>query len=313
MNYTLNQLRIFSKVAETLNITKAADDLFLTQPAVSIQLKNFQDQFDLPLYEIINKRFYLTDFGKEIEQICNTILNEIEEINRKTQDFKGLLTGKLKIAVVSTGKYIAPYLFSDFIKRHKDVELIMDVNNKTQVVKALENNQVDFALVSILPDQLFIDKMELLKNKLFLIGDKNFEIKNKKLDKNSLKNFTFIFREQGSATRQIMESYFLENKLKIEKRLELTSNEAVKQAVIAGLGISIMPIIGVKNELQNKELKIIPLKSFPIESSWNLIWLKDKKFSPVAKEFQKFINKEKDQIIQENFSWYESFLAKKNK
>lgn len=313
MNFTLNQLRIFSKVAETLNITKASEELFLTQPAVSIQLKNFQDQFDIPLYEIINKRFYLTEFGKEIQNISNSILNEVDDINQKTLDFKGLLAGKLRVAVVSTGKYIAPYLFPDFLSKNKNVELIMDVNNKAQVIKALEDNLVDFALVSILPENLLVDKIQLLKNKLYLIGNNKSDFKIKKLETKALKNFTFIFRESGSATRQIMENFFQHNNLKIEKKLELTSNEAVKQAVIAGLGVSIMPIIGIKNEIQNKELKVIPIKGFPIESSWNLIWLKDKKFSPVAREFHNFIIKEKERIIKDNFSWYESFHLKKNK
>lgn len=168
MNYTLNQLQIYLKVAQTLSITKAAAALHLTQPAVSIQLKNFQDQFDIPLIEVINKKIYVTDFGKEIAEAAERILSEVYAINFKMHAHQGQLTGKLKISVVSTGKYIAPYFIADFIKQHQGVELLMDVTNKAQVINSLEKNQVDFSLVSVLPKQIrYMDKLidELAKGK----------------------------------------------------------------------------------------------------------------------------------------------------
>ena len=152
MNYTLNQLRIYLKVTQTLSITKAAEELHLTQPAVSIQLKNFQHQFDIPLIEVLNKRIFVTDFGKEIAQAAEIILNEVHAINFKMHSHKGMLTGKLKISVVSTGKYVAPYFLSDFMKQHEGVELLMDVTNKSRVIDSLEKNEVDFSLVSVLPE-----------------------------------------------------------------------------------------------------------------------------------------------------------------
>ena len=127
MNYTLNQLRIFLKVAQARSVTRAAEELHLTQPAVSIQLKNFQAQFDVSLIEVINKRIYVTDFGKEIANAAEKILTEVNAINYSMHAFKGELTGKLKISIVSTGKYIAPYFLADFIKKHEGVELLLDV------------------------------------------------------------------------------------------------------------------------------------------------------------------------------------------
>ena len=151
MNYTLHQLRIFQQVVQNLSITKAAEELHLTQPAVSIQLKNFQDQFDLPLFEVISKRIYITDFGKEIAEAADKILTEVHAINFKMHAHQGELTGKLKMSVVSTGKYIAPYFIADFIRQHQGVELLMEVTNKAHVINSLEKNEVDFSLVSVLP------------------------------------------------------------------------------------------------------------------------------------------------------------------
>ena len=307
MNYTLNQLRIFLKVVKTLSITKAAEELHLTQPAVSIQLKNFQDQFDIPLLEVINKKIYITEFGKEIAEAADKILSEVYAINFKMHSHIGQLAGKLKLSVVSTGKYIAPYFISDFINKHEGIELIMDVTNKSQVINSLEKNEVDFSLVSVLPENIKIDKVELLQNKLFFVGNFEGYTERQTIDKKTIENIPLIYREQGSATRMVMERYILKNNIRVKKKIELTGNEAVKQAVIAGLGYSIMPLIGIKNELENEQLRIIPVKGFPIKSTWNLIWLKGKKLSPVASAFLEFIKREKEKVIQNKFSWYEEY------
>lgn len=171
MNYTLNQLRIFLKVVQTESVTKASEELYLTQPAVSIQLKNFQDQFDIPLTEVVGRKIYITDFGREIAESAENIINQVHAINYKTLAYKGQLTGKLKISVVSTGKYVMPYFLSQFMKENAGVELNMDVTNKYKVLESLENNSVDFALVSILPTTQNIEKLDLLQNKLYLVGN----------------------------------------------------------------------------------------------------------------------------------------------
>ncbi len=307
MNYTLNQLRVYLKVVETRSITKAAEELHLTQPAVSIQLKNFQDQFDISLIEVINKRIFITDFGMEIAESAEKIMTEVNAIDYKMHSFQGQLTGKLKISVVSTGKYIAPYFVSDFIKKNPGVELFMDVTNKAQVIMSLEKNEVDFSLVSVLPENLNLDKIELMQNKLFLIGQYDDQLPGKVYDKKIFKNIPLIYRERGSGTRHVMEKFIKKNDLPVIKKMELTSNETVKQAVIAGLGYSIMPLIGLKNELLNKQLKIIPVKGFPIKSTWYIIWLKDKKHTPAGRAFLKFLETEKQRIIQDKFDWFEKY------
>lgn len=307
MNYTLHQLQVFVKVAELKSITKASEVLHLTQPAVSIQIKNFQDQFDIPLTEIIGRQLHVTAFGKEIASAASLILDQVNAINNKTASFRGQLSGKLKISVVSTGKYIIPYFLSDFMKLHPEVTLELDVTNKAGVVKNLENNEVDFSLVSLLPAKIATRKLELMQNKLYLVSGKSMKLNKSDYSKKILETLPLIFREQGSATRLVVEQFILRNKLDVRKKLELTSNEAVKQAVISGLGSAVLPLIGMKNELQNGDLQIIPTKGFPIKSRWNLIWLKGKKFSPVAEAYLDYLQKNKPEIIKQKFDWYENY------
>lgn len=307
MNYTLHQLQVFLKVTELKSVTKAAESLFLTQPAVSIQLKNFQDQFEIPLTEVIGRQLYVTDFGKEIALAAENILNEVYAINYKTLAYKGQLSGRLKISIVSTAKYIMPYFLTDFLKKNADIELFLDVTNKVKVMESLEKNEVDFSLVSVLPENLAIEKIELMQNKLFLVGNNSEKFVKKQYDKSIFENLPLIYREKGSGTRLVMEKYIEENYLPVHKKMELTSNETVKQAVIAGLGYSIMPLIGIKNELNSGLLQIIPVKGFPITSTWHLIWHKNKKFSPVAQSFLNYIVNEKEKIIDEKFNWIDAF------
>lgn len=307
MNYTFNQLRIFIKIAQTSSITKAAQELHLTQPAVSIQLKNLQNQFEIPLTEVIGKRIYITDFGREIEIAAQNILNEVHAINYKSSSFKDQLTGRLKISVVSTGKYVMPYFLSRFLKQHPAVELEMDVTNKAKVIESLEENVVDFSLVSVIPESLKVEKIELMPNRLFLVGNTEKALSTKVNKLSLLENIPLIFREPGSATRYAMENFIRKNNLFVNKKIILSSNEAVKQAVIAGLGYSIMPLIGIRNELKLKQLQIIPLKGLPEKTNWNLIWHTNKKLSPVALTLTRYLIEEKKKIIDMVFPWLSEY------
>ena len=307
MNYTLNQLKVFLKVTQTESITKAAEELHLTQPAVSIQLKNFQDQFEIPLTEVVGRQLYVTEFGREIAAAAELILEGVYELNYKTQAHKGQLTGRLKISIVSTGKYVMPYFLADFLKLHPGVELAMDVTNKAKVIESLEKNEVDFSLVSVLPDAMVVDSIKLMQNKLYLVANNDTRFNENPYDNSIFEQLPLIYREPGSGTRLVMEQFIRANNLPVLKKMELTSNEAVKQAVVAGLGSSIMPLIGLKNELSNGQLQIVPVKMFPIVTNWHLIWLRNKKFSSAAKAYLDYVTKEKDNIIHSKFDWFERY------
>jgi DNA-binding transcriptional LysR family regulator len=302
MNYTLNQLQIFYKVVQLRSITKTAVELNLTQPAVSIQLRNFQDQFESPLIEIIGKKVYVTDFGREVSEKIELILNQVEAVSNLNKEKSKRLTGKLRLAVVSTGKYVMPYFLADFLNKNSEVTLLMDVDNKAGVIQSIERNEVDIALVSVLPDKKNFESLELLPNNLYLIGKNPITGKKKESESIDYSEFPFIYREKGSATRQTMERFIEKKKIQPVKKLELTSNEAVKQAVLAGLGYSIMPEIGIRNELSSGLLHIVPIKGLPITTSWKLVWLKGKRHTAVTNSFLEHLENEKTSIIAEHFS-----------
>lgn len=307
MNYTLNQLQIFLKIAQTKSVTKASEELHLTQPAVSIQLKNFQAQFDLPLTEVIGRKIYITEFGKEIAKTAETILEGVEKIKAKNLAFQGKVYGKLTISIVSTAKYVMPYFLTRFMRTYPDVELEMHVTNKSSVVSDLENNLVDFSLVSLMPDTINLERFDLLGNRLYLVVKPGLEIPKTNDAKKILEQLPLLYRELGSATRLSMEKYIKTKNISIAKKIELTSNEAIKQAVLAGMGCSIMPLIGIKDELLHGSLNIVPLEGLPIETQWSLVWPSGKKHSPVVEKYLEFLSEEKDRIIKNHFSWHEAY------
>ena len=295
MNYTLHQLQIFREVVRKKNVTRAAEAMHMTQPALSIQLKKFQGQFSIPLTEIVGKQIQITEFGYSIAELAENILKETEMITQRTKEFEGLLTGELRIASASTGKYVAPYFLADFLAKHEGITLDLDVSNKTKVLESLKQGWVDFALVSTIPEDFNIEEKILLENRLYLVSG----------TQNDLRKNVLILREEGSATRQAMEGFF--KYFPGAKVLVLTSNEAVKQAVIAGLGISILPLIGIRNELQSGQLQILPFSKLPISTAWRLIWRRESKLAPVAKAYLSWVEENSPAIADRYFKWYQSF------
>ena len=299
MNYTFHQLRIFQTVAETRSVTEAGKKLHLTQPAVSIQLKNLQDQFELPLTEMIGNKIHVTEFGDEILRSVELILAEVESMHHKANARRGLLSGRLKIAIASTGKYIMPQFLADFLSKHPGIDLQMDVTNRDRVIESLRTNNIDCALVSVLPSNLDLNRITLMDNELHLVSRADHQLARSKPTLEQLFSYPLIYREPGSATRMAMEGYLSGLGKEVEHKLELTSNEAVKQAVLAGLGISIMPMIGIQQELEAGKLTIIPIDGLPIRTEWQLVWLRKKELTPVMEAYIKYLNKEKDRISEE--------------
>ncbi|WP_421762984.1 LysR substrate-binding domain-containing protein [Ekhidna sp.] len=301
MHYTLHQLKIFLKVSDYQSITKAAEDLHLTQPAISIQLKKLQEQFELPLTEVIGRQLYVTDFGKEIAIRSRRILEEADGIRYTIDQHKGLLTGKIKISVVSTGKYVIPYFLKDFMDRYPSVEISIDVSNKNRVIEGLHKNDSDFSLVSVVPDDLKVHKVELMENQLNLVGNMEFEGRIKK--PKDLEKVTLLLREEGSATRNAMVNYLESKNIKVGKSMELVSNEAVKQAINAGLGVSIVPLIGLRTALAREHIALYPLPGLPITTRWNLIYNKGKALTPAQSELIKYMEENKERLVEKHFSW----------
>jgi len=302
MNYTLHQLRIFSKVCEYQSITKASEALYLTQPAISIQLKKLQQEFEIPLTEVIGRQLHVTDFGRQIEQLANEILEKTEQIEIAKDQYKGLLTGNVRIASASTGKYVIPYFLTGFVRKHPGVNISLDVTNKTKVVERLQANTVDFAMVSVLPKNLVLNAIPLISNELNLVCSKYYPELPKRMTPAHLSAHTLIFREEGSATRAAMKNYLSEHQVQVKRSMEMVSNEAVKQAVRAGLGLSIMPVIGIRTEIKLENMRTVKIKGLPIKSQWHLAYGAGKNLSLAAQALIQYIDENKERIEEEHFS-----------
>lgn len=301
MNFTLHQLKIFQVVVRLKSITKAAEVLNMTQPAVSIQLRNLQDQFEIPLTEVIGRQLYITDFGMELAGISEKILVDVDTVQHKMRAYKGILSGTLRIAGVSTGKYIMPYFLSDFMHQYSEIDLVLDIANRSKVIERLEKNEIDFALVSVVPTQLDFFEEILMPNKLLFV--RSDETPWHPEHDSDFTNMPLIHREAGSGTRITLDKYFEELNVTPKIRLTLTSSEAAKQAVLAGLGVSALSVFSLKNELEKGAVRLIPLAGFPLQSEWRLIWLKSKRLSPVCKAYLDFIRTYKNSIFEQHFSW----------
>lgn len=298
MNITVNQLRIFVMVAKEGSVTRASEKLFMTQPAVSIQVKKLEEQLGENLFELHGRKLSLTNYGAIILESAKSIMNEFEEIEDKTLAYKGVLSGKLTISVVSTGKYVMPFYLEKFLADHPGIQLTMDVTNRQNVVEHLRKNDVDFALVSVLPPELELEEVQLIDNELVLVGNTSAAATQEKLTTKGLSKLPLIYREEGSATRVAMEQFLKDNKIIPQKMIQLTSNEAIKQALLAGLGYSIMPVIGIKGELIKGSLKIIDLPGLPLMTKWRLVYLKHKRLSTTAIKYLEYLEKDKKTVAK---------------
>ncbi len=292
MNYTLKQLQVYLEVVKCMSITDAAKNLHMSQPALSIQLKNFQKIFHDPLIQVIGRKVHVTEFGYSISALSERIVNEAELLRQKTKDFSGQISGNIRIATVESGKYILPGYLSDFMISRSEIDVEMDIRNQEDIIRMIRKNKIDFALV---PDEKSRNDMNeefLLENKQFLVGDS--KVINKK------KPFLFLEETNGD---QMLKKW----KGKKPKTITFNSEEMIKQAVVSGLGYSVLPLCAIRNELDNQQLHTIPSKGLPIVNQWKLIWLKEKKLSPAAHSFVSYIQKNKEHITQNKFSWHLKF------
>lgn len=301
MNFTLHQLEIFVKVCDCQSITKAAEKMFLTQPAISIQLKKLQNEFEIPLTEVIGRQLFVTDFGRRIYDLSREILAGVAAINTATDEYKGIMTGEIRIATASTGKYVLPFFLRDFMHNHPGVKVDIDVTNKTKVVESLKENAVDFALISVLPTKLNLHAFPLIKNENYLVAAADYPKLPKQMSVEKLANYPLIFREHGSATRSVMQNFLKANNVQVKRSMTMVSNEAVKQAVLAGLGLSIMPIIGIRAAINSGDIMRIPIKGLPHITEWNLVYMNGKKLSIAAKALLAHIEANKQQISEKYF------------
>jgi DNA-binding transcriptional LysR family regulator len=293
LHITLRQLKVFESVARNLSFSRAAEELYLTQPAVSMQIKQLEDNIDLPLFEQMGKRIYLTDAGRELYHYSKAISQQLSDMELALDELKGLERGKLNISVVSTANYFAPHLLAKFCQRYSRVTVSLNVSNRETVLKHLADNLTDLAIMGQPPDDLDIVSESFMENPLVVIAPPDHPLcKKRKIPVKRLEEETFLVRELGSGTRSAMERFFSAHHISINKGMETDTNEAIKQAVQAGMGLAIMSLHTTELELETGRLKILDVQDFPIMRHWHVVHRKNKRLSSVAQAFKEFLLKE---------------------
>ncbi len=301
---TTRQLQIFETVARLGGFTRAAEVLFVTQPTVSMQVKRLADLVELPLFERVGKQLHLTSAGDKVYQAASDILNRLKALDDDISDLKGLVKGHLKVSVVVSAQYFIPQLIGAFIKLYPEVTPHVTFTNRAGVLKRLNENADDLVLMGKIPSAISATAHPFLKNQLVvvasptnsLVGEKNISLKR-------LLKERYIEREHGSGTQLAVKQIFQEQELKTKPFITLGSSEAIKQAVIAGLGISILSIHNIRLELDNQLIKILDVKGFPLNKQWFAAYLSIKSLSLVARTFIDFIIKESKPTLEDRPPW----------
>ena len=287
MHITLRQLRIFEAVARNHSISRAAAEMHLTQPAVSMQMKQLEEQVGLPLIEQVGKRLVLTEAGEELRGHAREIAARMVDLNAAMDQFRGLERGLLQLAVVSTANYFLPALIAEFSRRHPGVRVSLQVGNREDVLAELVDNHADLAITGRPPASLDVVAQHFMDNPLVVIASPAHPLAAvRDIPLQRLAEETLVVREPGSGTRAAVERHFGEHGLACRAGCELGTNEALKQAVRAGLGLGVVSAQTIELELQTRCLVVLPVQGFPIVRHWYVLHRTHKRLSAAARTFR---------------------------
>jgi len=290
MNISLRQLRVFEAVARLSSYTRAAEELHLSQPAVSMQVRQLEDAVGLTLFERLGKSIVLTEAGRETYQYSRSINRALQEMEEVMEALKGVSRGRLHVAVASTVNYFAPRLLAVFHQRYPGISPRLDVTNRESLVRLLDTNSVDIALMGVPPQDVDVESEAFMENPLVVIAPPNHALAGARaIPLARLAGETFVMRESGSGTRQAMERFFKEAGMPIRHGMQMTRNEAVKQAVRSGLGLSVVSLHTIELELETGRLVILDVEGFPLRRKWYLVYRRGKRLSPAASAFRDFV------------------------
>ncbi|WP_414624466.1 LysR substrate-binding domain-containing protein [Calothrix sp. CCY 0018] len=295
---TLHQLRVFEAAARHGSFTRAAEELFLTQPTISMQIKQLTKSVGIPLFEQVGKRLYLTEAGRELFSTCKEIFNTLAQFEMKVADLKGLKQGQLRLAVISTAKYFIPRLLGSFCQLYPGIEISLQVTNHEGILDRMTSNQDDLYIMSQIPEHLDIYYEAFLENPLLVLAPVNHPLANEKnIPISKLANEAFIMREPGSGTRKSVQELFDENDVQVKVKLELGSNEAIKQAIAGGLGISVLS----RHTLMPyaEDLTILDVEYFPIKRNWYMVYPNGKQLSIVGRTYFEYLLEAAKQFASE--------------
>lgn len=295
---TLRQLEVFETITRLGSFTRAAEELFVTQPTVSMQIKKLTDAIGLPLFEQIGKKMFLTEAGRELHQACHGIFEHLTQFEMIAADMKGLKAGKLRLAVVTTAEYFAPRLLGMFCQQYPEIEVSLEVSNRKHILDRLANNMDDLYILDLPPENDEIIVQSFLQNPLVVLASVNHPLANKKkITLERIAEEPFIFRENGSGTRIETESFVAKQGLKLKTRMTLGSNEAIKQAILGGLGISVLSRHTLTLDSHKDQLAILDVNGFPINCQWHYAYPSGKKLSIVAQTFLAYLQNAPQLIV----------------
>ncbi len=298
MHFTFRQLQIFESVARLLNFSRASEELHLTQPAVSMQIKQLEDAVGIPLFEQLGKRIFLTQAGEELHQHSRIISRQMKDAQEAIESLREGVSGRLDIAIISTAKYFAPILLTRFCELHPAVQLKLSVSNREGIVHQLTHNEVDLVIMGQPPEELGVITESFARNSHIIVAPSNHPLAlMKHLTLERVAEEPFLLREKGSGTRQLLERFLLSHGLVVKPRMEMSSNETIKQATIAGMGIAFLSEHTVTLELETRRLVILPVPGLPIVRDWYLVHHREKRLSPVARAFKQFLLEQAPQML----------------
>ena len=293
MHVTFRQLKLFLALAETGSVSGAARAMHVTQPTASMQLKEITQAVGVPLYEVISKKVHLTQMGRELAQTAREMVQTWEAFEQGVDSVKGLARGKLKVAVVSTAKYFMPRLIGSFCKKYPEIDVSLEILNRDGVVQRMRDNLDDLYIMSQPPRDLDLNDEIFMANPLVLVAAARSPlVKQSDVPLTTLAEQRFILREKGSGTRMGVDQYFKKNKFHPDIRMELGSNEAVKEAVAGGLGIGIVSRHSLHGQQKEHGVAVVNVKGFPILSNWHIVHPASKRLSPIATAFKLHMRKE---------------------
>ena len=297
MRATLHQLKVFRQVAMSMNYTKAANKLGLSQPAVSIQLKQLENNLDIFLFEKIGKTLYLTVAGKELKQFCDELFISFDNIDMTLSGLKGELTGDFCLSAVTSAKYFTPHLLGAFHKRHPKVNFHLDIVNREQIIERLQENKDDLVIMGLLPENMPLAKHPFVDNPIILIASPRHALAQREnIPLAELSQHAFIHREKGSGTRKAIEEVVKAGGVELSVNMTLGNSETIKQAVMADLGISAVSRHSVALELATNTLVELKVEGFPLVKSWYVVHHESKHLSPIAKAFVDFVLSEEENV-----------------
>jgi len=290
---TLRQLEVFAAIARLGSFTRAAEELFLTQPTVSMQIRKLTDAVGVPLFEQVGKKIYLTDAGRELQRTCREIFSQIERFEMFVADLKGLDTGTLRLSVVTTAKYFIPRLLGSFCQLHPGIDVSLKVSNRGRILERIAENEDDLYIFGQPPEGLDAVAEPFMENPLVVLAPAGHPLAGKKkIALAELAREPFLLREPGSGTRMAIERLFAEHKLSLRVRMELGSNEAIKQAIVGGLGVSVLSRQTLVMDAPSGQIVILDVEGFPIERQWYVVYPSGKQPSVVARAFLEHLRQE---------------------